>query len=523
MDQRAVRAAVAGGSIAFAIALLCGCGVTPPDGNTPTDMGDRDPTDSGDPTLPSDESAALPQRFAVKLVANGATGVQRVNFAVPLPAAALTGTSLRVLAGGSELPSARRVLASYGDGSARSIQIQIDVDVAVHPTITVELGVASSRALALAAVTTTLTGSGNSVTPKVWAMLPAEVLAASTLFGPIAPRAAVAGTALDAWSALCDYVRWGTDAFLAKAQSRDVWLFDRVTAMYRGYAITGELAPLRSAYREASIYRAGTTIVNGVATGIPVPTASNDLKYYYSQGMALHYLLTGDDRYREAAEAVSARVVTMWDPSYDGSNEFWTERHAGFALLAHEWAARVTDDRLAQIAARADAAVTAFLAAQLAPRFGQTDTTARCFAHTAAAHGEDLSGNGCSPWMSAILADALDMYATERGGARAASARASIVKLGKMLAAQGRDGTGRPLYWIGLGSASDVVDAYHEHWGESAYVVALAWQATGRSDATLRRAADELVRGVRDRGEVGQLRSFNWQCRSAVMTPALLQ
>ena len=38
----------------------------------------------------------------------------------------------------------------------------------------------------------------------------------------------------------------------------------------------------------------------------------------------------------------------------------------------------------------------------------------------------------------------------------------------------------------------------------------------------LRAAADQLVTGVRDRGEVGQLRSFNWQCRSAVMTPALL-
>ena len=33
---------------------------------------------------------------------------------------------------------------------------------------------------------------------------------------------------------------------------------------------------------------------------------------------------------------------------------------------------------------------------------------ARCFAHTATAHGESWGGSGCSPWMSAILADALE-------------------------------------------------------------------------------------------------------------------
>src|SRR5690606_36251307 len=152
---------------------------------------------------------------------------------------------------------------------------------------------------------------------------------------------------------------------------------------------------------------------------IPVPTASSDLKYYYSQGMALHYLLTGDERFREAAEAVSARVASMWDPSYDGSDKFWTERHAGFALLAHEWAALVTDDKLAAISARADLAVTEYLEAQAANRFGQTDPNARCFAHTASAHGEDYGTAGCSPWMSAILAYGLDAHARRVGGTRA--------------------------------------------------------------------------------------------------------
>ncbi len=517
MDHRANRAAVAGASIAFAI-LLGACGAST-DSTDPTD-----PTDPSDPANPDDPTPPLPATFDVKLVANGVTGMQRVNFAVPLPAGALSDpAALRVTAGGAESPSARRVLATYDDGSARSVQVQIDVDAAAHPTITIELGTPATLSLAVQDVTSTLQGSGDNVTPKVWALLPPDVMAASTLFGPVIPRAQVIGTPLDAWSALCDYAHWDTDAFLVNAQaSRDVWLFDRVTAMYRGYAITGDVVPLRSAYREAAIYQAGMTIQNGVATNIAVPTAQTDLKYYYSQGMALHYLLTGDDRYREAAEAVSAKVATMWDPGYDGTDEFWTERHAGFALLAHEWAMRVTDDQQAQIASRADADVTAYLAAQLAPRFGQTDTDARCFAHTATAHGEDWGGAGCSPWMSAILADALDAHARRVGGTRAADVRTSLVRLGRMLAKEGRDPTGKPFYWLGVGTNIDQVDDYDEHWGESAYVIALAWNATGRTDAALEAAANELVLGVRDHGEVGQVRSFNWQCRSAVMTPALL-
>jgi len=39
----------------------------------------------------------------------------------------------------------------------------------------------------------------------------------------------------------------------------------------------------------------------------------------------------------------------------------------------------------------------------------------------------------------------------------------------------------------------------------------------------LRQVADALVAGMKSKGTAGQIRSFNWQCRSAVMTPALLK
>ncbi len=501
-DQRAwVRAVVVAGAL-----LPVACGIS-----STTTGGEGEAPENEDPALPE-----APSRFEVAL--EGPAGLARVSFAIPLaPGALADAADVRIVAGGRELPAARRALASYPDGTPRSVLIQVDADPAETPVLEVELGVRGAGDLAAVPVSETLVGAGSDRVPRVWALLPAEALAASGVAGPVAPRGAT--PADEAWAALCDYERWDTDAFRAASSSSDVWLYDRVTAMYRGYAITGALGPLRSAYREAGIYRAGIKISNGVATAIGVPGASGDLKYHYSQGLALHYLLTGDDRYREAAEAISARVASLWNPHYDGDDGFWTERHAGFALLAHEWALRVTDDRAGQIAGRADEAVDAFLDAQRAAP-GAPD--ARCFAHSAAAHGEPYGTVGCSPWMSAILADALDAYATRAGGTRAAEVREALARLGRALARTGRDGSGRPYYWMAVGGSSKV-DPYDEHWGESAYVIALAWRAGGRTEEALRDAAGELIAGLRARGEVGHLRSFNWQCRGAVMTPALLR
>ncbi|HUS27986.1 MAG TPA: hypothetical protein VMZ53_05740 [Kofleriaceae bacterium] len=524
MDPRAlVRAAVAGGLLIISISAS-GCGSPQTADETDANPGPNFSTDGGgvgsDPGTP--ENPPAPKTFDVALVPDGASGTQRVNFAVPVAPGVIADASLiKITAGGFELPAARRALAKYADGSVRSVQLQVDVDVTATHALTVELGAAGMTGPSLAAVSTTTTGTGNNVHPKVWALLPTSVLIGSGLGGTLVARA---DQTIDAWDAICDYDKWDTAAFLVNASaSRDVWLYDRVTAMYRGYFVTGTISPLRSAYREAEIYRAGMVITNGVATAIAPPTANDDLKYYYAQNMAMHYLLTGDDRFREAAEAVSARIASMWNPQYNGADRFWTERHAGFTLLAHEWALMVTDDQAQTIAARSEAAVTAYLATQMTYPTGYTDQSARCFGHSATAHGEGYGYNGCSPWMSAILADALDQYARRIGGQRAVEVRASLAMLGRSLARDGRDSTGKPFYWMGEGTTQDEVDDYDEHWGESAYVIALAWNATGRTEASLKTAADQLVAGLESDGVVGQVRSFNWQCRSAIATPALLK
>ncbi|MBX7083345.1 MAG: hypothetical protein K1X88_29330 [Nannocystaceae bacterium] len=472
----------------------------------------------------SDDTGLPPaESVTVHLVPqDGVSGVQRVNFAVPLwPGALVDGDAVTVSASGNALPSYRRVLASHRDGSVRSVQIQVELELAGETDVAVDFGVAGD-VLEPVDVAQTLIDPQGRDGPRVWALLPATWLSDSGVTGPQLPADATVGAAT-AWAQLCDYDAWGIDTFEAAAADTGSWLYDRPTALYRGYARTGALSPLSSAYREAARYVADTT-GSGASLQIPVPDASDDLKYHYAQLAAIHYLLTGDDRFREYAEDIATRAHDLWpDPDYAGGADFWTERHAGFALLAYVWAAIVSDDEAATFDGWADEAVDAYLAVQQDFPPGYDDPDARCFAHEAEAHGEDYGYVGCSPWMSAILADGIDAWIRERDGDAAASGKLALVQLGRIVARDGLDGEGRPFYWMGVGTDADEVDGYDEHWGESAYVVAMAWWHDGGRDAELRAAADALVAGFASHGEIGQLRSFNWQCRSAVATPWYLQ
>lgn len=466
-----------------------------------------------------------PQAVAVHLVPRpGVSGPQRVNFAVPLAPGALgDAAAVRVLQAGDELPSARRGLARHPDGSPRSVQIQVDLDLAGETDLEVRLnedpGVGD---LALVPVEETLDPPDGTGGPRVWARLPPAWLSASGVVGPEVPEADVEGTPLAAWADLCDYDANDVSAFLELSGDGSVWLYDRGTVMYRGYARRGDLGTLESAYRETALYREGITEAESALEN-GVPGKGGDMKYDYAQGMAIHYLLSGDDRFRESAEQLALAIGSRWSPHYSEGGASWTERHAGFLLLAHVWAARVSDDHGGELAALADEDVAAYLDVQAGNPPGHDDPDARCFAHTADAHGEDYGTWGCSPWMSAIVADGLDAYATDRGGAEAAGAREAIIKLGRIITEQGRDGDGRPYYWMTLGPGPDEVDDFEEHWGESAYVVAMAWAHDGKRDAALRHAADELIDGFAARGEAPHMRSFNWQCRSAVATPYYLR
>jgi len=459
----------------------------------------------------------------VRLVAaKGVSGNQRVNFAIPLAPGELFDASLvRVRRGGRDLPLSRRALASYPDGSLRSVQIQVDWQVGASPELEVILGEATSAgSLARVPVEQTLVTPNGTEGPRVFALLSPERLSASGVVGPIATSDEIAGTPYDgAWSKVCNYDKFGLQAFLPKQGEASLWLYDRGTVFQRAHAMRGDEATLRAAYIETALYRAKLG-PNG-ETGVPGKT--KDPKYHYAQNLAVHYLMTGDDRFREAAEAVADRLRSIWRLQYKGKDTgLWTERHAGFSLLAFTSAAMVSDDKAAHFQALADEAVDAFLDVQATYPVGYTDPDARCFAHHAGAHGEGYGYFGCSPWMSAILADGLDMYARERGGVRADKVRTSIVRLGRAIARDGLDKTGKPFYWMGVGTNHDEVDWDDEHFGESAYVIAMAYHHDGAHDVVLKGVVEGLVANLAKRGRAPHLRSFNWQCRSAVATPAYM-
>jgi hypothetical protein len=504
-------------AVSWVLMVCGGCGTSGTAGDD--DSGD----DGGDDESMLDPVADPNLRVELEPAA-GVGGMTRVNFAVPSPEGFLTDAQRVVvgIADGSELPAGRRALATWPDGSIRSVQIQVEVDVSAVTALDVEVGgQPSAGSIDLVPVVDTLVAADGSAGPRVWARLPAVWLASSKVAGPLLAAGEVAPGPLDGWIELCDYASFDITEFLALATDRGSWLYDRPTALYRGYAMTGGQAALASAYRETGIYFGGIT-GSGSSTRISIPTAQDDVKYHYSQGLAIHYLLTGDDRFREAAENIAIRMHDLWsDPGYD-PGDFWTERNAGFSLLAYEWAAAVTDDRAGAITGFADEAAGAYLDL-LDIDANAWEADARCFAHSAADHDEPYGYVGCSPWMSAILADGLDAHARRVGGAAAERARDGLVRLGRMVARHGLDGDGRPYYWMGAGVDSNEADEYDEHWGESAYIVAMAWFHDGRADADLRASAMGLVEGFSSNGEVGQLRSFNWQCRSAVATPYFLR
>ena len=527
-----------GGAVSGPLEVGADDDVVVPAGDTDTPAGsDLGPVaPSGDQGLPptDDDGPPMPSSLTVSLTPQaGTSGTVRVSFAVPLSPGTLEDASLvRVTAGQTELAAISRGLARWPDGSLRAVQLQVDVTL---PTPTLDVGLGTQRTagdLTLVPVSQTLTtidvGGQSASVPRVWVTLPARWLAASGVFGPLLAREDEPAAPLDAWSSACDYATWDTAAFVSAgaATAREVWLYDRATALYRGYARRGDLATLRSAYQEASMYFSRITLQGDSATINLPQSGGTDPKYLYTQNLALHYLLTGDDRYREAAEGMATRAATSFDPVY-AEGAFWTERNAGFTLLASVHAAAISDDRRAQFLADAAERVTAYLAMQAAYIESATHAAsgARCFAHDKVAADEDGAYPAtmvCSPWMSAILADGLEAYTHEVDATAAAPVRAALVSLARRLAAaDNRDADGRPYYILGV-DGQGVPDAYDEHWGETAYVIALGYHVGGRTDGALRSAAFDVANGFATYGEVGQVRSFNWQCRSAVATPFLL-
>jgi hypothetical protein len=118
----------------------------------------------------------------------------------------------------------------------------------------------------------------------------------------------------------------------------ECWLFERPATMFNFYFRSGFLKPLREAVRCAEFYRRHIK-----PDGFFDIKPEDDSKYVYSEGLAYTYWLTGDPEMQPMFNKIlQAHDETnmRWSPDQN----FWTERHSGFKLLAYQIAYEVLGD-----------------------------------------------------------------------------------------------------------------------------------------------------------------------------------
>lgn len=390
-----------------------------------------------------------------------------VTFGMPFPRGSLTATQLstvRVLTGDLEVPAFVEPLTPWRhaanpalDGtSVRVARIQVYYTFAVsypnQETITVQWGT-GVRTQSVAKFedprtawhrvpdgTTSTGGLTFAATHDVWepdvyAVLPKAWLSASGLKTPMLPMGdSVAQSRLNPATVASSYPGYleadhaqvnffytiindddplvgaptenNTNAFLTDYEA---WLYDRGMAMYVGYLRSGYFRFLREAVRNTEFYK--TKIYtpadcnNGGCVGSfrmknPQPSGWQDEKYSYNESLATTYWLTGDPSllpYIEYIPRVYDGVATAVNPSS------FTERHAGFKLLSRVVAYEVTG--AARYKSEMLSILNDFRAGQTNSYGGLADGG---IWHSIAVHeGDDSNEPITSPWMAAILADAV--------------------------------------------------------------------------------------------------------------------
>jgi hypothetical protein len=183
------------------------------------------------------------------------------------------------------------------------------------------------------------------------------------------------------------------------------WLFDRTATLFGVYIRTGDVKWLRHAHRSAQFY-----LKHVNSTGY-FDLKPGDLKYAYGRSLLMDFVFTGDPALTAAVQRI-ASAGAKWNPTYTISTNFWTERHQAYALLAalSAWEATGATGH----ADRVRAVIRASFDMALDP-YGSWKVNG-CMLHGMTAH-EGAGGDTpiCSPWMSALFADAVWEYHIQTG------------------------------------------------------------------------------------------------------------
>lgn len=201
-----------------------------------------------------------------------------------------------------------------------------------------------------------------------------------------------------------------TENLIEYEQDHEPWLYDRALTLYGLYIRSGELKWLRHAHRASQFY-ARHIDSNGYfdrKKGYK-DSPPNDIKYSYGQSMLIDLMLTGDTQLRNKIEAV-ANAATHWNSRYTYQDKrpiLWTERHQTYALLATLSAWEATGKTQYAKLVRTIINNT-FMHTTHPPQDWEPEG---CPLHAYKDHeGFGTNKPVCSPWMNALLAEAVFRY-----------------------------------------------------------------------------------------------------------------
>jgi len=190
------------------------------------------------------------------------------------------------------------------------------------------------------------------------------------------------------------------------------WLYDRPQAIYQLFIMSGEKEWLYKAHELSDFYMKHID-----EKGQFTLTKRFDPKYIMPKGLFYRYLLTGD----KLAKQTLARLYESslnWDESYNINRGFWTERNQAAALNAAITYWEVSGSK--EALDRANLIIDATVKMTFEP--DNNWSLRGCPQHSYNSH----EGNGdyspaCSPWMMALLGDALWRFYLLTGDIKSAS------------------------------------------------------------------------------------------------------
>lgn len=364
----------------------------------------------------------------VTLTSDSPAGVEPVTFGLPLGAGMIESAGqIRVSKEGVEIwANVKPGLLWHGTDFLRSVTINVQVDMSggdVILTITDE-GRTLTGNLIEAEWVSAGPDKADLTYPRVLALHDIEYLAQSGIVSPF-------GTVSQEFIDYLDTQFLWSGPLVYSEMIRANWLFDRPSAYFKAYMVTGDARYLKEAILSTKHYfnhieTAGTPKPAGGRGGFFMDgIGKSDGKYIYTQAAKLYQALVGESTQWDDSliNDMAIQADLGWhqhptDDPHDFENEGFTERAAGIAGLAELNAYEITGDL--GILANMDRRISSLKGMQQDTLEWKTEhgwPLSGAFDHNVMVHeGAHSQGDapigstndhGFSPWMSEQIADFL--------------------------------------------------------------------------------------------------------------------